>query len=300
MKIFPDDGFSLDLGPGFWVEIGMKFLKGLCISIILGSLWGLAGYVTELRIESLEKIGLLPYGPLPAVAPASYSYEALPMAFDASLPLKRASELPKKQFERLLISSLSPAVQKEITPYLGAILNLSVEYQVDPFWIVSIIMVESNFKLTALSPKNARGLMQIKPDTAQHLYQLMQITLTEDQVSENLYHPEKNIEVGVFYLKKLLQNFRMNYRLATVAYNIGPQKLRNRLTENSLDVNNFSYLVKVKDRYMLLSHNFSKIIRNRPMPYESTYVYSEQGLKMEERIVNLFPQSTSENLTAKF
>lgn len=278
----------------------MKFLKGLCISIILGSLWGLAGYVADVRIESLERIGLLPYGPLPAIAPASYSYEGLPMAFDASLPLKRASELPKKEFEALLMSSLAPKVQQEIKPYIGAILNLSVEYQMDPFWIVSIIMVESNFKLTALSPKNARGLMQIKPDTAQHLYQLMQITLTEDQVSENLYHPEKNIEVGVFYLKKLLQNFRMDYRFATVAYNIGPQKLRNRLTEKSLDVNNFSYLVKVKDKYTFLSQNFSKLIRNRPMPYESTYVYSEQGLKMEEKVIALFSANTSENLTAKF
>ncbi len=278
----------------------MKFLKGLCISIVLGSLWGVAGYVADVRIERLEKVGLLPYGPLPAVAPASYSYEGLPQAFDATLPLKRASELPKKEFEELLMSSLTPEAQGQIKPYLGALLNLSVEYQMDPFWIVSIIMVESNFKLTAVSPKNARGLMQIKPDTAQHLYQLMQITLTEDQVSENLYHPEKNIEVGVFYLKKLLQNFRMNYRFATVAYNIGPQKLRNRLNENSLDVNNFSYLVKVKDRYTALSQNFSKIIKLRPHPYEGTYVYSEQGLRMEEKLISLFPQSTSENLAAKF
>lgn len=278
----------------------MKFFKGLCISILLGSLWGLAGYITDARMQKLESVGLLPYGPLPAVAPASYSYEGLPQAFDARLPLKRAAELPKREFEALVMSSLTPDTQEAIRPYIGSILNLSVEYQMDPFWIVSIIMVESNFKLTALSPKNARGLMQIKPDTAQHLYQLMQINLTEDQVSENLYHPEKNIEVGVFYLKKLLQNFRMNYRFATVAYNIGPQKLRNRLTENSLDVDNFSYLVKVKDRYNLLSQNFSKTIKNRPMPYEGTYVYSEQGLKMEEKMISFFTQSTSENLTAKF
>jgi soluble lytic murein transglycosylase len=180
------------------------------------------------------------------------------------------------------------------------ILNFSVEYQMDPFWIISIIMVESNFKLTATSPKNARGLMQIKPDTAQHLYQLMQKSLTHDQVSKNLYHPEQNIEVGVFYLKKLLQNFHMNYRFATVAYNIGPGKLRNRLVEKNLDVNNFSYLVKVRDRYMALSQNFSKTIRNRPMPFEGTYVYSEQGLKFEEKFMSFFPMSSSENLTARF
>jgi soluble lytic murein transglycosylase-like protein len=278
----------------------MKFLKGLCLCIILGSLWGLSEYVADARIQRLERIGLLPYGPLPAHVSESYSYEGLHAAFDSSLPLKRANELPKKEFEALVVSSLSPSVQREIKPYIGAILNLSVEYQIDPFWIISIIMVESNFKLTALSPKNARGLMQIKPDTAQHLYQLMQKTLTEDEISENLYQPVKNIEVGVFYLKKLLQNFRMNYQFATVAYNIGPQKLRNRLTEKSLDVNNFSYLVKVKDKYTFLSQNFSKLIKNRPMPYEDTYVYSEQGLKIEEKVIALFETSTSENLTAKF
>ena len=278
----------------------MKFLKGLGISIILGSLWGIAGNITNDRIKRLEDIGVLPYGPYPAIASTSYSYEGLPSAFNPSLPLKRASELTKKEFENLLMSSLSLRAQKQIKPYLGALLNLSVEYQMDPFWIVSIIMVESNFKLTAISPKNARGLMQIKPDTAQHLYQLMQKRLTDDQISENLYQPVKNIEVGVFYLKKLLHNFRMNYPLATVAYNMGPQGLRNRLNQKSLDVKNFSYLVKVKDSYNKISQNFAKIIKNRPHPYMNTYVYSEQGLKLEERLILLFPPITSENLVGKF
>jgi soluble lytic murein transglycosylase len=278
----------------------MNFLKGLILSIIVGSLWSLAGTITDSRMEKLEAIGALPYGPLPAVASVSYSYEGLNQAFDSRLPLKRASELSKAEFEELILSSLNQKTQEQLKPFMRPILNFSVEYQMDPFWIISIIMVESNFKRHAISPKNARGLMQIKPDTAQHLYQLMQKTLTEDQVSKNLYHPEENIEVGVFYLKKLLQNFRMNYRFATVAYNIGPGKLRNRLVAKSLDVNNFSYLVKVRDRYVSLSQNFSKNIKNRPHPYEGTYVYSEQGLKLEEKLMSLFSTSTSENLTAKF
>ena len=278
----------------------MKFLKALGVAMIVGSLWGLSSSITETRIEKLELDGKLPYGPLPAVASRSYSYEGLKAAFDSRVPLRRASELSKAEFTASIMATLTPKVQKELEPYINPILNFSVEYQMDPFWIISIIMVESNFKLTALSPKNARGLMQIKPDTAQHLYQLMQKTLTEDQVTKNLYHPEENIEVGVFYLKKLLQNFRMNYQFATVAYNIGPSKLRNRLVEKSLDVPNFSYLVKVKERYDLLSQNFSKIIKNRPHPFELTYVYSEQGLKMEERLTALFSPDTSENLVARF
>lgn len=276
----------------------MKIFSGLSLAIILGALWSLAGIIADGRLQNLEEAGHLPYGPLPAHTSMSYSYEGLPEAFDASLPLKRAGEIPKDEFEELILSSLNPKMQKNLKPYIGPILNFSVEYQMDPFWIISIIMVESNFKLDALSPKNARGLMQIKPDTAQHLYQLMQKKLTEDQIEKNLYHPEENIEVGVFYLKKLLQNFRMNYRLATVAYNIGPQRLKNRLNENSLDVNNFSYLVKVKDRYDVLAQNFADAIKVRPHPFEATYVYSEQGLKLEEKLVDLFKPATSETLTA--
>ena len=185
-------------------DLFMKFLGVVGMTLILGGLWGLSGVIAENRLKELEAQGHITYGPLPAVAPQSYSYEGLHQAFDPSLPLKRAGELSKAEFEELILTSLNPEMQKGLKPYIGSVLNFSVEYQMDPFWIISIIMVESNFKLDALSPKNARGLMQIKPDTAQHLYQLMQKNLTEDQVAKNLYHPEENIEVGVFYLKNLL------------------------------------------------------------------------------------------------
>ena len=282
----------------------MKFVSLLCLTIILGSLWSVSGVIATGRLKTLELNGLLPYGPLPSYEARSYSYEGLPQAFDSAVPLKRANEFSKLEFENLLLTSLTEKEQGELRPYLKAIMDFSVEYQVDPFWITAIVMVESNFKIMALSPKNARGLMQIKPDTAQHLYQLMQKTMTEEEISENLYSPEKNIEVGVFYLKKLLQNFRMNYRFATVAYNIGPSKLRNRLSEKSLDVNNFSYLVKVRDSYLKLTKNFAAFARTKAHPYESTYVYSEQGLKIEQKMADIFnstdSSSGSENLTSNF
>ena len=272
----------------------MKFLSALCLTIILGSLWGISGVIATSRLKTLETKGLLTYGPLPSVHARSYSYEGLHQAFDSNVPLKRANEFSKSEFENLILTSLSKKEQRELKPHLKAIMDFSVEYQVDPFWITSIVMVESNFNITALSPKNARGLMQIKPDTAQHLYHLMQKTLTEEEISENLYDPSQNIEVGVFYLKKLLLNFRMNY----------PSKLRFRLEEKSLDVNNFSYLVKVRDSYVRLTKNFAHIAKNKAHPFEGTYVYSEQGLQMEQKMADIFKTtektSGSENLAAKF
>lgn len=276
----------------------MKYLRTITILSILGGIWAISRAITDNRLVALQESGALPYGPLPAQENFGYSYQGLHQAFNPSLPIKRAEEFSKAEFEGMILKSLPQKTQTALKPYLVSALNFSVDYQIDPFWIVSIIMVESNFKLKAISPKNARGLMQIKPDTAQHLYQLMQKTLTQDEVLRNLYHPEENIEVGVFYLKKLLHNFRMNYNFATVAYNIGPGRLRSRLGTNSLDVANFSYLVKVTDRYNTLSQRFAAETKKRPLPFELTYVVLNQGLKLEDRIVNLYLSATSENLIA--
>jgi soluble lytic murein transglycosylase-like protein len=278
----------------------MKIERGYLYTILLTFLWIISGVVSTERLKNLERSGLIPYGPLPSHISKNYSYEGLQDAFDRKVPLSRASEYSKVEFENLILNTLSSKEQKEFRPYISRLLDLSVEYQVDPFWITSIVMVESNFNTTALSPKNARGLMQIKPDTAQHLYQLMQKNISDDEISSNLYHPEKNIEVGIFYLKKLLHNFRMNYHFATVAYNIGPSKLRTRLEENSLDVSNFSYLVKVVDRYSQLSEKYSLATKLKPKPFELTYVYLNQGLKFEEKVSLILNQVSSENLMANF
>lgn len=301
MKKIYDDGLRLDLNRGPGISIcTMNFLKGLFTSLVLTALWLAAGSVTSYRLAEIERSGLIPYGPLPDHELNHYSYQGMTNAFDGSLPLKRSAELSKAEFESLILDSFEKSVQKNLRPHISAILNFSVDYQVDPFWIISIMMVESNFNTKAISNRNAMGLMQIKPDTALFLYQLMQKPVSPDQAAKNMYHPEENIEVGVFYLKKLLHNFRLNHRHATVAYNIGPGKLRSRLVEKNLDVDNFGYLLKVKNRYALISENFSNAIKKRPLPYELTYVIPNQGLKVEEKLINLLSLDTSENLMASF
>ena len=244
--------------------------------------------------------GTLAYGPLPDQEVKSYHYQAMKTAFDPSVPLKRSAELTKQEFEELILTSMDVRSRENFRPYLNSVLNFSVDYKIDPFWIISIMMVESNFNTKAVSPKNALGLMQIKPDTAMFLYQLMKRDIPADKVAESMHHPESNIELGVYYLKKLLYNFRLNYKHATVAYNMGPQNLRNRLVENTLDVSNYSYLVKVKDRYSVISQQFTQAIKNRPRPYELTYVVPNQGLKLEDKLITLLSKDSSENQMASF
>jgi hypothetical protein len=96
-----------------------------------------------------------------------------------------------------------------------------------------------------------------------------------------------------------LQNFRLNYHLATIAYNVGPNKLKELLDYEDIDTVNFSYLLKVQEKYKYLTKNFSNELKKRSRPYESTYVIRGQGRSLEEHLLKLYTRATP-NLEADF
>ncbi len=117
---------------------------------------------------------------------------------------------------RSIVVSSRPVITK-IAPPLSASssdLNAIVEkaaraHEVDPLLVHSIIKVESNYNIHAVSNKGAEGLMQLTPSTARML-----------GVS-NSFDPQQNIEAGVKYLKYLKDLYKDD-RLALAAYNAGP------------------------------------------------------------------------------
>lgn len=219
--------------------------------------------LTNYRIDHLIEQGKIPFGPLPNNSIDSYAFFGITDAFDTSIDLSRISEFSKKEFEDLVLSQLDQNNREELAEHINYILNTAVDYQIDPFWILAVMMSESGFDKNAKSNKNARGLMQIRPETADHLYQLMRKNISEIQLNKNMHSPDENIEIGIFYLKKLHQNFRLNYKLATIAYNFGPNKLKNLIEYDQIIPENVEYFSKVRESYKFFTAGYLKRLKEK-------------------------------------
>ena len=102
------------------------------------------------------------------------------------------------------------------------ILESCAKNGVDPKLVYYVIRQESNFKLGARSNKNAQGLMQMIPATAERFD------------VEDPYDPQQNIEGGVRYLRWLLKRFNGDVNLALAGYNAGEgavEKCGNKIPE---------------------------------------------------------------------
>ena len=105
------------------------------------------------------------------------------------------------------------------------IYNESQKYAYDPELVLALIMVESSFYSKAVSTKGARGLMQLRPHVAKALAQEVGIAWDKET---SIFDPEVNIRLGLYYLSKLILQFK-DLKVAITAYNFGPTYTREML-----------------------------------------------------------------------
>lgn len=99
-------------------------------------------------------------------------------------------------------------------PFREIVKAAATHYSVDADLISSVIAAESNFDPRAISKKNARGLMQLLPETAARFG------------VQNIFDPQENVDAGTHYLRDLLRKYNNDMSLALAAYNAGPQRVQ--------------------------------------------------------------------------
>jgi len=95
-----------------------------------------------------------------------------------------------------------------------AVDKASKEYDLPKNLLVAMIRAESGGDPNAVSPKGAKGLMQLIDSTA------------TDMGVKDQFDPEENIMGGAKYIKQLLDHFKGDLKLSLAAYNAGPGNVR--------------------------------------------------------------------------
>ncbi|HEX2924864.1 MAG TPA: lytic transglycosylase domain-containing protein [Ruminiclostridium sp.] len=113
---------------------------------------------------------------------------------------------------RYVLESLYPL------KYTGYVEKYSREYNLDKHMVYAVIKAESSFNSQAVSPRDAKGLMQIMDSTGDWAAKKMNIKHFDPSM---LLEPETNIRIGCWYLSYLLKQFHNNTVLALAAYNAG-------------------------------------------------------------------------------
>lgn len=179
--------------------------------------------------------------------------------------------------EARIVELFPERLQKKVKKVIRPVLILCEKHQLDPFWVLSVMWTESHFKHHATSKKGAQGLMQMMPETYMETLGNMKkagIFLESDRGEDYLryqygqsfydlgYSPLvgklRNLEVGIFYMKGLLESFNNNHYYATVAYNMGPFWTKSQLRNNLPVGKDNQYLNKVLKAYYHITRTLSQ------------------------------------------
>ncbi|OGR83191.1 MAG: hypothetical protein A2901_06615 [Elusimicrobia bacterium RIFCSPLOWO2_01_FULL_54_10] len=171
---------------------------------------------------------------------------------------------------RAMESLVRPVLHKEIiNRYCGV-------YKEDPYFIMSMIKVESNFLRGAKSSRGALGLMQIMPATAKEISRELKL---KDFKEASLADPETNIRFGIHYVAKLRRELGDHDLTVLAAYNAGKKNVLEWLKatgRKELDHNDIEFIE---------THNFvNDVLR--------TYTWLKRWQKLRGKVVTKMDKPT--------
>lgn len=167
------------------------------------------------------------------------------LIFTYNLYLKNSAmqnELIKLQDESLQLKNelikikRYTAIYKTSPEIVAVVLRESEKKGIDPAIMLELINTESRFNPQAVSRDGARGLCQIKPITARSLSKELGISYDGGA----LYDVDYNINLGTYYLAKMLEMHEHDYHKALTAYNRGPAGMKAFIKRTGTPASNYS------------------------------------------------------------
>ena len=131
--------------------------------------------------------------------------------------------------------------------------QLAPRYAIDPNLAMAVIAVESGFNPRAVSPKNAQGLMQLIPQTAERFG------------VRRVFDPAENIQGGLAYLRWLMAFFQGEVGLVLAAYNAGEGAVERHRGIPPYDETR-NYVARITSMYQRRTHPYNpEVVQPSPM-----------------------------------
>ena len=159
-------------------------------------------WVAAIRPAPAEQVVEPPNG-----APAIDVASAAPMV---AVP---ADPVPALSYDASGLPRITGFQTNAPTPIVDLVEKLAPVYQLSPELVLAFMQAESGFNPNAQSPRNAKGLMQLIPGTAERFN------------VRNPFDPKQNIRGGMAYLRWLLAYFEGDLTLVAAGYNAGERRV---------------------------------------------------------------------------
>ena len=95
--------------------------------------------------------------------------------------------------------------------------------KISRYLVRGLIKQESGFNTHAKSSSNALGLMQMIPPTAKEI--ATDLKLGPLQLPDDMFEPKRNIQMGTYYISRMISRYQGQVPLALAAYNAGPTRI---------------------------------------------------------------------------
>lgn len=164
-----------------------------------------------------------------------------------------------------------------LAPYHDQVTAETTAQNIDTAWVYGLIRQESRFVTQANSAVGAKGLMQVMPATAQWIAKKIKLANFHPHQMTDI---ETNVQLGISYLKLVLESLDNLPVLASAAYNAGPNRARRWRGDQPLEGAIYAETIPFTE-----TRDYVKKVMSNTMYYHLLFNSTPQSLKARLGIV---------------